>query len=142
MTVEPAGGVDDEPAMSPQAGGEAPAAGSTARLSGRREARVSLWMLAVFVVWTLLFIAVSGWVATFVGLPTSGSEVLYLEEWVPWVAVTTVWLLPLLVGLGLGLDASRRDRHDALAKVAVLLHAVIMVGVAGPALLDRLVHLG
>lgn len=126
----------------PKAAGVPPVSGPSPRLSGRREARISLWMLAVFVVWTMLFIAVSGWVATFVGLPTSGGEVLYLEEWVPWIAVTTVWLLPLLVGLGLGLDASRRDRSDTTAKVAVLLHAVIMAGVAGPALLDRLVHLG
>lgn len=99
-------------------------------------------MLAVFVPWTVLFIVLSGPVARLLGAPMSGGEVAYVEAWVPWVVITVVWLLPLLAGLALALDARRRDPRDGLARVALVLHAVIMVVMAGPSLLDRLLHLG
>jgi hypothetical protein len=99
-------------------------------------------MLAVFAAWTVAFVAASGRVAEFLGAPTSRGEVLYIEAWVPWIIVTVVWLLPLLVGLGLALDARRRDRRDSLPRVAVLVHVAVMLVVAGPSLLDRLLHLG
>jgi hypothetical protein len=99
-------------------------------------------MLAVFAAWTVVFIAGSGTVADWLGVPTSGGEVLYLKAWVPWTVVTVLWLLPLLVGLGLALDARRRDRQESLPRVAALVHAGVMAVMAGPALLDRLLHLG
>lgn len=108
----------------------------------RREARLSLWMLAVFAGWTALFIGLSGPVAELLGAPTSGGEVVYLEAWGPWIAVTLVWLLPVLVGLGLALDARRRDVRETLATAAIVVHAVLLAVVAGPPLLDRLIHLG
>jgi hypothetical protein len=98
-------------------------------------------MLAVFAVWTALFIALSGPVATLLGAPTSGGEVVYVRAWVPWLAITFGWLLPLLVGAGLALDARRRDPGDSLARVALVVHVVIMAALAGPPLLDRLLHL-
>lgn len=109
---------------------------------GQGRSRLSLWMLAVFVPWTVLFIVLSGPVARLLGAPMSGGEVAYVEAWVPWVVITAVWLLPLLAGLALALDARRRDPRDGLARVALVLHAVIMVVMAGPSLLDRLLHLG
>lgn len=115
---------------------------SATQLPARREARISLWMLAVFAGWTVVFIAVSGPLARLLGAPTSGGEVLYIEAWVPWIAVTLLWLLPLLIGLALALDARRRDPRDSLPTVATLLHLGLMVVVAGPSLLDRLLHLG
>jgi hypothetical protein len=99
-------------------------------------------MLGVFAPWTVLFIVLSGPVASLLGAPVSGGEVAYVEAWVPWIVITIVWLLPLLVGLALALDARRHDPGDGLAGVALALHAVIIVVVAGPSLLDRLLHLG
>ena len=115
---------------------------NTTELLARREVRISWWMLAVFAAWTVVFIAVSGPLAELLDVPTSGGEVLYIEAWLPWIAVTLLWLLPLLVGLGLALDALRRDRPDSLPRVAAAVHLGIMLVVAGPSLLDRLLHLG
>lgn len=119
-----------------------PVAGPHPPWPGRRRVWLSLSMLAVFVPWTVLFIVLSGPVAELLGAPVSGGEVAYVEAWVPWIVITVVWLLPLLVGLGLALASRRRDPRDGLARVALVLHAVLMVVVAGPALLDRLLHLG
>ena len=63
-----------------------------------------------------------------------------IEQWAPWTALTIVWLQPLLIGIGLALDARRRGRGDALGDDLVV-HSVIAVGATGPALLDRLVIL-
>ena len=108
----------------------------------RREARISLWMLAVFAGWTGAFVVLSSRVAAALGAPMSDGEVVYIEQWAPWIAVTIVWLLPLLVGIGLALDARRRAGEDALARTALVVHCVVVVGATGPALLDRLLHLG
>jgi hypothetical protein len=124
------------------AGAGSTTTGPSTSQQARREARVSMWMLAVFAVWTAVFIAASGPVAELLGAPTSGGEVLYIKAWLPWIAVTVLWLLPLFVGLGLALDARRRDRQQSLPRVAALVHVGVMVVVAGPALLDRLLHLG
>ena len=99
-------------------------------------------MLAVFAAWTLAFVAASGPVARLLGSPTSGGEVVYIEQWAPWIGVTALWLLPLLVGIGLALDAHRRDRGAALPRVALVVHGVVIVAATGPALLDRLLYLG
>jgi hypothetical protein len=99
-------------------------------------------MLAVFAVWTLAFVFLSGPVAGALGAPTSGGEVAYIDRWLPWIAVTALWVMPLLVGVGLALDARRRARADGLARTALIVHAVAIVAVTGPSVLDRLLHLG
>lgn len=116
-------------------------AGPSRHRTARREARISLWMLAAFAVWTVVFVVASGPVARLIGAPTSGGDVVYLREWVPWTVVTIVWLLPLLVGIGLALDAKRRDGREPLARAGLLANAVIVLAVTGPSLLDRLLHL-
>ncbi|MGE9808599.1 hypothetical protein [Janibacter sp. G1551] len=59
----------------------------------------------------------------------------------PWIALTLLWIWPLLVGLGMAIAAQRRDAKEFLALIAILIHGVLLVLVAGPAVLDRLLNL-
>lgn len=58
-------------------------------------------MLAVFVVWTILFILLSEPVVRFVfGFePAKPGDTFYVEAWGPWIAITLVWLAPVVAGL-------------------------------------------
>jgi uncharacterized membrane protein YhaH (DUF805 family) len=106
----------------------------------RREALWSLAMLPVFAVWTIAFVVLSGVVAEWVGLQTQGGEVVYIEAWLPWLAVSFLWVLPLVVGLVLAVRALRSG-VGSLAKVALGAHLVALLLALGPSILDRLLHL-
>jgi hypothetical protein len=113
------------------------------RMSGthaQRLATTSLWMLAVFAVWTALFIGLSGPIADALGYPTSSGEVVYIEAWLPWLAVTVLWVLPLLAGLGLA-RAARKQGAGSRAQVAQVVHGVLLIVLVLPSLVDRLVNL-
>ena len=77
-----------------------------------------------------------GWV----GLETQGGEVVYIEAWLPWLAVSFTWVLPLVVGLVLAARAVR-EGVGALAKVALGAHVVTLLLALGPSVVDRLLHL-
>lgn len=104
---------------------------------GDRLGRASAWMLAVFVVWTAMFIGLSGPVSQWLGVATENGEAPYLEAWLPWLAVSLLWVAPVLVGLVLAVKALRRGA-GALAKVALALHLLVLLGTVGPAMVDRL----
>jgi hypothetical protein len=97
-------------------------------------------MLPVFAVWTIAFVVLSGVVAEWVGLQTQGGEVVYIEAWLPWLAVSFLWVLPLVVGLVLAVRALRSG-VGSLAKVALGAHLVALLLALGPSILDRLLHL-
>jgi hypothetical protein len=99
----------------------------------RNEARASVIMLAVFVPWTIGFILLSGWLSG-----AKGGEVGYIRAWLPWLGVTTLWVLPLLAGLGLGLHARRRA-GGRLALIGIWFNAVALAVVTLPSLADRLI---
>jgi hypothetical protein len=105
----------------------------------RRQAVLSLWMLAFFAAWTAAFVGLSGRVADALGQPTAGGDVVYLEAWVPWIAVTVLWVLPLLVGFALAL-VSGRHGGGSLARVGLVVNGVLVVLLVGPSLADRFVN--
>lgn len=109
----------------------------TRRAPADRLGRASAWMLAVFVLWTAAFIGLSGVVSQWLGVATESGETPYIEAWLPWLAVTLLWVAPLVVGIVLAVMAVRRGA-GALAKVALGIHLVILLGTVGPAMLDRL----
>ena len=111
------------------------------RLRASRWARGSFWMLVVFAVWTVAFVVGSGPVAELLGadLQTSG-EVAYIEAWLPWTAVTALWVLPLIVGVALGVVARRRG-SGTIAWVGIGMNLVVLAAVVAPATIDRLVNL-
>ncbi len=111
------------------------------RRPARRKAVTSLWMVPAFIVWTLAYVALSGRVAEAIGAHTENGEVAYIEAWLPWTVVTLLWLSPLLVGLGLAMAARRVDRTDGVALAALVVNGLLMAVAAGPALLDRMLHL-
>ena len=105
----------------------------------RREAALSLWMLLVFAGWTVAYIALSGVVAGWLGLATRGGEVVYIEAWLPWALATLLWVAPLIAGVVLGVLALRQGA-GAMAKVGIVVNAVLLLMLTAPALLDRLVN--
>ena len=111
------------------------------RLRASRWAQGSFWMLVVFALWTVAFVVGSGPVAQLLGadLQTSG-EVAYIEDWLPWIAVTALWVLPLLVGVALGVVARRRG-CGTIAWVGIGMNLAVMAAVVAPATIDRLVNL-
>ena len=107
---------------------------------GRRASIWSLAMLPVFTVWTAAFILLSGVVAGWLGLQTQGGEVVYLEEWLPWIAATLLWALPLVIGVGLAVQGLRRGA-GTIAKVALGFNGIALLLMVGPSLIDRFLHL-
>jgi hypothetical protein len=97
-------------------------------------------MLVVFALWTAAFIGLSGVVGEWLGAQMEGGQVAHIEAWLPWFAVTLVWVLPLVVGLVLGVQAVRAGAGRA-GKAAVVLNSLILGLMVGPPLLDRLLHL-
>lgn len=89
-------------------------------------------MLAVFAVWTGAFIAVSGLLA--------GGDVPYLRAWLPWIGATLLWVLPLIIGTLLGVDAVRRG-GGRLARLGTGLNVLLLVFLAAPSLISRITDL-
>lgn len=83
----------------------APAGATDPAVSGdggraRRLAKLSLWMLVVFAAWTVVYIFLAGPVAESFGVGTGAQG--YIEAWLPWIAVSLLWVAPLLAGAVLG----------------------------------------
>lgn len=106
----------------------------TPRSRQRRAAIASVLMPAVFGVWTIAFIVVSGLVAG----ASSGGVVPYIRPWLPWLGVTALWVLPLAAGLVLGVHAARRG-GGPVARVGIVVNAVALVVMVTPSLVDRLI---
>lgn len=113
---------------------------SDPQLQAERLARWSFGMLVAFALWTVAFVGLSGVVAGWLGAETTGGDVAYIEEWVPWTAVTLLWVLPVLAGVVLGAQAVRAGAGRA-GMAALVLNSLILVLVVGPSLADRLLHL-
>ena len=105
-----------------------------------RLARWSFGMLVAFGLWTAAFIGFSGRVGEWLGAEVEGGEVAYIEAWLPWLAVSLLWVLPLVAGMVLGVQAVRTGAGRA-GKAALVLNTLILVLMVGPSLLDRLLHL-
>lgn len=97
-------------------------------------------MLAVFAAWTIVFVVASGPVAELFGQASEAGEVLYLDAWLPWLAVTLLWVLPLLAGIVLAVVATTR-RVGGYAWGALIVNGAILLLMVGPPLLDRILHL-
>lgn len=108
--------------------------------SARRLASASYWMVAVFAAWTIVFVVASGPVAELFGQATEAGEVVYLDAWLPWLAVTLLWVLPLVAGVVLAVLATTR-RVGGYAWGALVVNAAILFLMVGPPLLDRILHL-
>ena len=109
------------------------------RSHDERLERWSLGMLVAFALWTAAFIGLSGVVAGWFGADLANGEVAYIEEWLPWAAVTLLWVLPLVVGVVLGARAVQAGAGHG-GKAAVVLNSLILVLVVAPSLADRLLH--
>ncbi|MDF2091280.1 hypothetical protein P0Y31_02900 [Knoellia sp. 3-2P3] len=93
-----------------------------------------------FAVWTAAFIGLSGVVGEWLGAEVEGGEVAYIEAWLPWLAASLLWVLPLVAGVVLGVKAVRTGAGRA-GKAALVLNTLILVLMVGPSLIDRLLHL-
>ena len=105
-----------------------------------RLARWSFGMLVAFALWTAAFIGLSGVVGEWLGAEVEGGEVAYIEAWLPWLAVSLLWVLPLVAGMVLGVKAVRAGAGRS-GKAALVLNTLILVLMVGPSLIDRLLHL-
>ena len=105
-----------------------------------RFARWSFGMLVAFALWTAAFIGLSGVVGEWLGAEVEGGEVAYIEAWLPWLAVSLLWVLPLVAGVVLGVKAVRAGAGRE-GKAALVLNTLILVLMVGPSLIDRLLHL-
>ena len=86
-------------------------------------ARASLLMPVLFVLVTVAFVALS--------------DGTYVEAWVPWTALTLLWLSPWLAGLVLAVRAHAAGAGH-VAGAALLVNALGLVLFGVPALVDRL----
>ena len=107
----------------------------------RRLATTSYWMVAVFAVWTVVFVFASGPVAELLGYETGNAgEVPYIEAWLPWLVVTLLWALPLVAGIVLAVLAKVRGA-GGYAWGALIVNGGILLFMAGPPLLGRIINL-
>ena len=105
-----------------------------------RLARWSLGMLVVFALWTAAFVGLSAIVGRWLGAEMTDGDVAYITQWLPWSAVTLLWVLPLVVGVVLGTRAVRAGAGRG-GTAALVLNSLILVLVVAPSLADRLLHL-
>jgi hypothetical protein len=104
--------------------------------------RLSWWMLPTFGAWTALFIFASEPILSVVFgfTPSIPGESFYIEEWGPWIAVTIIWLAPVLVGQVSAAIALRRNAGKS-AWVPLALHLVIFVFLTVPNIVERILFL-
>ncbi|GAB3441505.1 hypothetical protein GCM10027517_17650 [Phycicoccus ginsengisoli] len=107
----------------------------------RIQALTSLWMLAVFAAWTVLFIAFTGPIAQLFGFETASGEMPYVEGWLGWTTMTLLWAAPLIAGVALAWHSLHRDPAQRPARVALSVNGVLLVALVVPSLLDRILHL-
>ncbi|QGU04183.1 hypothetical protein [Corynebacterium comes] len=110
--------------------------------AARRLARLSLWMLLVFVVWTIIFILATEPMQRilFGFTPSHPGDTFYIEAWGPWIATTLVWVIPLIVGLVLAVLAAMRGAGK-LAWSGIAIHGLLLAFFIIPNVIDRLINL-
>lgn len=99
-------------------------------------------MLAVFVVWTVLASLFTEPVLRllFGFAPSEPGDTFYVEAWGPWIAITLLWLAPVVVGLVLAVIAAQRGAGK-VAWGALAVHGVLLLGFTVPNVIERLVTL-
>lgn len=104
--------------------------------------RLAWWMLPVFVAWTLVAIFATEPILSLVFgfTPATPGETFYLEDWGPWVAVTLVWLAPLVIGVAAAIRAIRRGAGK-WAWVALVIHSLLFVAFTVPNVIERILFL-
>lgn len=105
--------------------------------SASRSARWSLWMLPAFVVWTIAYTVVATVLHRLFGEDPVRGEPLPVQGLWPWLALTALWVLPLVVGLGLAVYAVARAAGRR-GWIALALNAGALVLVLTPAVIDRI----
>lgn len=105
--------------------------------AARKLAKLSLWMLVVFAVWTLIYIFAAGVVTDLFGW---AGEDGYVDAWLPWITVTLVWVAPLIVGVVLAARALTMHA-GRLAWIGLLANTLGLLFVTVPSLVDRLTAL-
>ncbi len=107
-------------------------------LTASRWAQGSFWALAVFALWTVAFVVASGPLAQVLGSDVQPTgEVAYIEGWAPWIGITVLWVLPLLVGIALGVVARVRG-CGTIALVGIGMNVAVLLFVVVPAVVDRI----
>lgn len=116
------------------------------RLSGaprwRLLVRLSWWMFPAFAAWTAIFIFASEPILAIVFgfTPSVPGETFYIEDWGPWIAVTVIWLVPILIGLASSSIALRRGAGKA-ALFPLLIHLAVFVFLTVPNIIERALSL-
>jgi hypothetical protein len=115
---------------------------NTAPAPARRLVLASWVMLPVFVVWTLLFIFFSRpLVGLIFGFEAGGpGDTFYVEAWGPWIAITLVWLAPVVAGVVLAALAVRSGARK-VAWGALIVHGLLFAALTVPNIVERLVVL-
>ncbi len=103
---------------------------------------LSWWMLPAFAAWTIVYIFASEPILSLVFgfTPSIPGESFYIEEWGPWIAVTIVWLSPIVTGLVSSAMAIRRCAGKA-AWTPFVIHLVIFVFLTVPNIIERILFL-
>ena len=99
-------------------------------------------MLPAFVAWSAIFILLSEPMLRLVFgfTPSHPGDTFYLEAWGPWIALTLLWLAPLLAGLALAVIAVKR-RAGKLAGWAMAVHGLLLLSFTVPNIIQRLLTL-
>lgn len=99
-------------------------------------------MLPIFAVWTVAFILLTEPMQRilFGFTPSSPGDTFYVEAWGPWIAITLVWLAPVVAGLVLALVAAVR-RAGKRAWWALGVHGLLLAFFIIPNVIDRLATL-
>jgi hypothetical protein len=104
--------------------------------------RLAWWMFPAFAVWTVVFIFASEPILSIVFgfTPSVPGETFYIEDWVPWIAVTMIWLVPILIGLTSSSIALRRGAGKS-ARTPFLIHLALVIFLTVPNIIERVLFL-
>lgn len=104
--------------------------------------RLSWSMFAVFAVWTAVYIVASEPVLTavFGFTPSAPGDTFYITEWGPWIAVTLVWLVPILAGIVSATVALRRGAGKQ-AWIPLVIHVALFLFFTIPNVIERIMIL-
>ena len=105
--------------------------------AGKRWSTRALWMLLVFVVWSVLCTIVAWIVHAIIDPEPVRGEPLPVESFGSWLTFLLILIIPLVLGLAMAVYAVARE-GGRRAKVAAILHLGMLVLVLTPALIDRI----
>lgn len=71
--------------------------------------------------------------------PSEPGDTYYIEAWGPWIAITLLWLIPLMVGLALAVIATTRGAGK-LAWLGIVIHGLLLAFFVTPNVIDRLIN--